>query len=241
MTHASGLWAAAAALLAPVAAAAQGCSLALVLALDVSASVDAREYALQTGGLAAALRAPVVANGILATLAEPVAIAAFEWSGDGEQALVLGWTVLDSPERLAQAAARIETQRRVVPPGPTAIGSAIGFAGGLLARGPRCARRVIDISGDGQSNAGPAPQAAAERLGDVTINALVVGGDLIMDHAPYIPGDGVLSGWFARHVIRGPGAFVEVADGYEDFEAAMRRKLIRELGLMIVGTAGPGR
>lgn len=237
MARASRLAAAAlAGALAP--ASAEGCSLALVLALDVSASVDAREYRLQTGGLAAALRTPLIAEALMGRGgAGPVAIAAFEWSGPSAQAPVLDWLVIDSPARLAQAADTIAAHARQVPPGSTAIGAAIAHAGRLLARNPGCVAQAIDISSDGMNNEGPAPRTAAALLPRVTINALVIGGDLILDHAPYVPGDGVLSGWFAENVIQGPGAFVEVADGYEDYEAAMRRKLIRELGLLVMGSA----
>lgn len=237
MAHASRLaLAALAAGLSP--AAAQGCSLALVLALDVSASVDTREYRLQTGGLAAALQTPLIADALMGGGgAGPVALAAFEWSGPLAQAPVLDWLVIDSPARLTEAAATIAAHTRQVPPGSTAIGAAIAHAGRLLGRAPACATQAIDISSDGMNNEGPAPRAAAARLPQVTINALVIGGDLILDHAPYVPGDGVLSGWFRANVIQGPGAFVEVADGYEDYEAAMRRKLIRELGLLVIGSA----
>lgn len=218
-------------------AAQPACSLALVFALDVSASVDAREYRLQAEGLARALSAPAVAGSLLDRAAAPVALAAFEWSGPGAQAPILDWVLIDTPESLERAARTIAAHPRSVPAGPTAIGSAIATAGGLFAQGPGCARRTIDISGDGMNNAGPEPRAEGARLGDVTINALVIGGDLIMDHAPYIPGDGVLSGWFRDAVIRGPGAFVEVADGYEDYQPAMLRKLIRELGVLVVSVA----
>jgi len=219
------------------AAAQPACSLALVFALDVSASVDAREYRLQTEGLARALTSPVIARSLLDRSAPPVAVAAFEWSGPGAQALILDWWLIDTPESLDLAARTIAGHQRSVPPGPTAIGAAIATAGRLFGRGPDCMRRTIDISGDGMNNAGPEPQGVAAALGETTINALVVGGDLIMDHAPYVPGDGVLSGWFRENVIRGPGAFVEVADGYEAYEAAMRRKLIRELGVLMVSGA----
>lgn len=218
-------------------AARPACNLALVFALDVSASVDAREYRLQAEGLARALTSPVIARTLLDQAAAPVAFAAFEWSGPGAQAPILDWILIDTPESLDRAARAITAHPRSVAPGPTAIGAAIGAAGGLFARGPDCARRTIDISGDGKNNAGPEPRAAGAALGDVTINALVIGGDLIMDHAPYIPGDGVLSGWFRDAVIQGPGAFVEIADGYEDYEPAMLRKLIRELGVLVVSGA----
>lgn len=206
------------------AAAREVCRLALVLALDVSGSVDAAEYRLQLDGLAEALTRPEVARTLLA--GPPVALAAFEWSGPRETRPLFGWTMLRGPETLADLAGRLRATERSGMSERTAIGSAMRAGEALLRDGPDCWRRVIDISGDGQSNSGPPPSAL--RLDGITVNALVVGAD---DPSP---GDrraaeiSELSSYFRVNVLRGPGAFVQVALGFDDFARAMARKLIRE-------------
>jgi hypothetical protein len=212
------------------------CRLALVLAMDVSASVDAREFRLQAQGTAAALMAPAV-RGALVDGGAPVALAAFFWSGPGEVADALGWSIIGDEAALARFAARLAGQPRPGFAGRTAVGSAIAHAGRMLLSGPECDRRVLDIAGDGISNAGPAP-AWARRQGiapRITINALAIGGDLPLDHGSAVEEGGRLSSWFAAEVIQGPGAFVESAVDYTDVEAAMTRKLLRELAPLMVG------
>jgi len=104
----------------------------------------------------------------------------------------------------------------------------MGYAAGLFRQAPDCAARTIDVSGDGESNDGFPPQSAYRHfaLDGVTVNALAIG------EAASIGG---LVDYFRRHVIRGPGAFVESAMGFESFETAMRRKLERETANFAVG------
>ncbi|MFN6979640.1 MAG: DUF1194 domain-containing protein, partial [Gemmobacter sp.] len=96
------------------------------------------------------------------------------------------------------------------------------------------------IAADGENNAGIAPGLvrAAPALAGVVVNALAVGGDLPLDHGTIAEEGGRLSAWLEANVIRGPGAFVERAEDYRDFERAMERKLLRELGGMVLGRAG---
>ncbi len=222
---------AALALWLPMAAAAAAqvpCRLALVLALDVSSSVDAAEYALQRDGLAAALSAPEVVGAIEA--AGPIALTAFEWSGRYQQARILDWAMLHTPEEVAAAARRIGGARRIDDSYPTALGYALGHGAMVLQRGPACARRVIDLSGDGVTNDGFGPEEAYRHFPfeGVTVNGLAVTGhDRRRDPA--------LLEFYRERVRRGPGAFVEVADGYEDFTRAMTRKLLREIGVPLLG------
>lgn len=218
---------------------AQDCRLALVLALDVSSSVDAREDALQRGGLAAALVAPEVQRAFFATPV-PVALAVFEWSGRYNQQLLIDWLVIDHPEALGAAAAQIAGSTRSQTEYPTAMGHALGYAAGLLRRAPDCAQRTVDVAGDGENNEGFGPrQAYAEfAFDEVTVNGLVV-------NAADGEGAFTLLDFFRAEVLRGPGAFVEVAQGFHDYEEAMRRKLEREVLPRIVGQAelagaGPG-
>jgi hypothetical protein len=222
--------AALAALLCTLAAPAEAaCRLALALALDVSESVDGREYRLQLDGLAAALEDAAVADILLSQPETPVALAAYEWSAPGAQRLVLDWTLVTDRSALAGVVARLQSTDRALEPGSTAIGDSLLHGADMLARGPACWRQVIDISGDGMSNTGPDPAAVGRALGRITVNALVVGGDgqnwIDRRQMPI----GELSSYYRTSVIRGPDAFVETALGYHDFQRAMTRKLLREL------------
>lgn len=233
--------AALAALLLPSGAAAQDCRLALVLALDVSSSVDAAEDRLQREGLAAALVSPEVVDAALQ--GGPVALHAFEWSGIRTQVPLLpGWTLIEDEGDLRDAAAAIRASRRSTVALPTAVGHALGYAADLLRDGPTCDRRTVDVAGDGIVNEGVEPRLAYRifPFEGVTVNALVVGNP---------PGGGLGDGeegrrvarWYEAEVLRGPGAFSLVADGYGDYERAMRIKLRRELELPAVsGVPGAG-
>jgi hypothetical protein len=216
------------------------CRLALVLGFDVSASVDAREYALMMQGTAAALVSPAVTAAALAD--GPVAVAAFVWAGRREQAVVARWTRIDTPGDLARLAARIAAFPRPEgdPLGPwtgrTAVGAALVSARSLLDSAPVCDAQTVDLAGDGDSNDGPAPAPLRARLfHGVTINALAVGGDLPLDHGTMAEEGGRLSAWFTQNVLWGPGAFVESAADYDDFERAISRKLVRELQPPLLG------
>lgn len=201
------------------------CQLALALALDVSSSVDEREYVLQRDGLAAALLSPEVQS-LLFSGSGDVAISAYEWSGLQHQNLILGWTVLTGPEALQSAAETIHAAQRQRSDLPTAIGAAIKYAADLFDHAPACARQTLDISGDGFHNHGyDAKSAYAELdLDQVTVNGLVIVG-----HHPD------LVAHYLTEVIRGPGAFVEVTANFASYQRAMERKLIREIGAMVVG------
>lgn len=210
-------------LTAPVQA---GCRQALVLGLDVSGSVDMREYELQVRGVAAALRAPEVVSAILANPRNPVDMAVFEWSGQDYQRIILPWITLNSTAVINYAAARIERTRRRSAPADTALGPAMRFGADLLAERSDCWRRTLDISGDGTHNTGPHPRGVknALRARRITINGLVIDPPAT---DPSGPSD--LAQYFTAWVILGPGAFVEPAAGFEAYENAMIRKLLREL------------
>lgn len=216
------------------------CRQGLILALDISASVSGWEYRLQAEGTAAALRSDPVRSILLEAPGPPVALAVFLWSGAAMQDLVLPWRLIDSPEALEAAAERIARHPRPENDGKTAIGAAMLFAEALVAIQPGCDRLTLDISGDGENNVGPPPDRVRLRpgLADVTINALAVSGDLPFDHEDFATHVGALSSWFAGNVIHGPGAFVESALDYRDFERAMTRKLLRELQPMLMGSLG---
>ncbi|MHA7773667.1 DUF1194 domain-containing protein [Roseibium sp. M-1] len=198
---------------------AHACSLSLVLAMDGSASVDAREHALQLNGLADAISDPETVAAIEAV--GGIWVTSFEWSGRHQQLLQLGWSYLyDGPSATAAA----ETLRRA-PRGftefPTALGYAMAFAAQQMELAPEsCSRQVIDVAGDGINNDGFGPETAyrVHDFNEITVNGLVISG----------PSD-IPEKYYRSHVIRGPGAFVEVAASYDDYAEAMKRKLLREI------------
>lgn len=222
--------------LAGEAAAQQPCRLALVLGMDISSSVDPLEDALQRGGLARALRSEAVVDAILSQPDRPVALAMFEWSGRLQQDMVLGWTMLTDAQTIARASAQIARSRRSYDVFATAIGHALVHAHNLFAQGPACDTRVLDLSGDGVNNDGFGPSAAYASLdfSEITVNALAIEvQEEATDHAPGAGGASGLTEYFRQVVIHGPGAFVETAQGFEDVERAMQRKLLRELQIQI--------
>lgn len=217
--------------------AAAECRLALVLGMDVSASVDAAEYDLQMRGTAAALLSPAVRAAILG--GEPIALAAFLWSGVGEQRQLGNWMVIDSATALEVFASDLAAQPRPPFRGRTGTGAAMRFGQQMLAQAPSCTRRVLDLATDGERNDGVDP-AAVEASG-ITINALSIGGDLPFEYSgsgdPLRP----LSVWLQKRVIRGQAAFVEKAADYRDFETAMTRKLFREVSELLLGAVDPAK
>ena len=219
-------------LLALCAGSAQGaCRQALALGLDVSGSVDAREYRLQTEGLANALSSEAVRAALLAMPEADVALAVFEWSGQGAQRLLLDWTVITDAAVLDEVTQRLRGVARADMDLSTALGEAKGFGAELLARGPVCWRQVLDLSGDGTSNGGPHPQSL--RPPGITINGLVIGQPETPGHGTI--GIGELTAYFRAYVIQGPDAFIETALGFDGFQQAMTRKLLRELQVMVIG------
>lgn len=221
---------------------AAACRLALVLALDVSGSVDAREYDLQVAGVATALQDAEVRSLILSDPAAPVELAVFEWSGSRYQRQIVDWTTLATPEAIDRVAARLGRWSRIPAPEATGIGSAMQVALGQIRDGPTCWRRVLDLSGDGKNNDWPSPRQVRESgvLGDITVNALVIGSAPLRGETR-AAGMAELVAYFHAEVLHGPGAFVETALGYEDYSEAMKRKLLKELQTLVVGAAEPGR
>ena len=210
------------------AAAQDACRLALALAIDVSSSVDEDEYALQKNGLAAALDASEVRDAILYGGQGYVVLAVYEWSGFGQQVLQLDWAILQSHGDINRAAVAISQMERSHDDFPTSIGPALGLGAQLLARAPFCARQVIDVSGDGVNNDRYGPREAYRHfnLAGVTVNGLVVLGD-----------DPDVEEYYLTEVLHGSQAFMITAAGYEDFRAAMTRKLYREGSDLVVSRA----
>lgn len=205
-------------LLALVPVPATACSVALVLAMDVSGSVNRDEYALQMTGLADALGDPLVSEALVTAQA---LVSVVQWSGRSRQRVSIPWTAIGSHDDVKALRAEVLGMRRAYRNYATAIGELIGRAVDLLNEAPRrCERRVIDVSGDGRSNEGVRPRLTHARLTmeGITVNGLAIRGTE----------DGIV-GYYRERVMFGPGAFVEIADGYADYPRAIRRKLITEL------------
>ncbi len=195
--------------------------LALVLAVDCSFSVDGGEFDQQMTGLAEAFRNPEVAGAIASVPGGRIAIALVQWSGPSSQFLALDWRNVGSPKDARNLANVIAATPRQSREGATSIAAMVDAGTVLLApfRGS-ARRRVIDISSDGVNNTAGRLDAARDRalaLG-VTINALA-----IMNEVE------ALDRYFERDLITGPGAFVIPASDYGDYEAAILRKLLREI------------
>ncbi len=221
--------------LAAPAASAPNCRLALLLALDVSSSVDAEEDILQRQGLAAALSAPGVRAAFLST-PKPVALAVYEWSGREKQQTLLDWTIIDTSRTLFQSAARLGLSQRQTTEFPTALGHAVGHAATLFAQAPDCDVYILDVSGDGVNNEGFTPKQAYAHfpLDDVIVNGLAIE-TFGAKAADLSARPGEMAAYYRSQLIKGTSAFVETAKGFDDFERAMERKLIRELSPDIVG------
>lgn len=221
--------------------AAAQCRQALALGLDVSGSVDSNEYRLQLDGLAAALQRPEVERLILSNPEAPVRIAVFEWSEAGFQRLLVGWTDIRSPTDLSGIAKSLQSTRRSSAPQGTAVGSAMQYGADLLDTQAACWKRTLDLSGDGKHNVGLHPREAKSQLQaiGITINGLVIGADDPSTGDKRYVQIGELSAYYNAWVILGPGAFVETALGFEAYEDAMTRKLIRELDSLTLSQVLP--
>lgn len=217
------------------------CRQALALALDVSGSVDAREYRQQIDGVAKALDSAEVRARILAMPQAPIRLMVFEWSGPQDQVDLVPWTALDSAAALDGVIETLrQTTRRAATPG-TALGVAMAEGVRKLSAQGDCWKRTLDISGDGKSNLGPRPRSVKPQLQgrEVTINALVIGVDDPRTGDIRQAEIGELSSYFRAEVIMGPGAFVRTAIGFADYTRAMKEKLLKELEGMVVSEVMP--
>ncbi len=204
----------------------------LVLAADISRSVDAGKFRLQRDGYASALTDRAVLSAIQRGKLKRIGLCFLEWSGGNEQQIVADWAVVGTANQQAAFAEQIRDAPRAFA-GRTSISTGIDTAMSQLARAPfRADRRLIDISGDGTHNSGRSLLEAREEAlaKDVTINALVILSEvpLAFNPAHTHPPGGLLA-YFEDNVIGGPQAFALAAENFESFGQSIRTKLIREI------------
>ncbi len=194
--------------------------LALVMAVDVSESVDAEEYELQHEGIARAFEDPQLADAIAAGKEHAIEVAVIEWSDRDKQVITVDWTRVEDRASAAAFAAKVRKTRRTSE-GLTAIGDALLAAKALLDHAPAPAeRRLIDLSGDGMANIGPPVQEVRDALvaDGVTINGLA-----ILASEPW------LETYYNDYVVGGAGAFLLRAEDFRSFANAMHQKLLSEV------------
>ncbi|MFK7870526.1 MAG: DUF1194 domain-containing protein [Roseobacter sp.] len=206
---------------------ARACDLALVLAVDVSGSVDAREYEIQMQGLAAGLQDGIVIDALIDANAMVTLI---QWTGSSRQRQTIPWQQMNTDLDVAAFATAVTANKRVWRNYSTAIGEALVVAEKALEQVGQCRRKVIDVSGDGISNEGILPHDRHPALAQkgIVVNALAIETD-----------DDDLTGWFFENLIWGEGAFVITANGFEDYPEQIRRKLQRETTRQISGIQVP--
>jgi len=200
---------------------------ALVLAVDVSLSVNDERYQLQKEGIAAAFESPDLAKAITGGPHGAVSVTVMEFSDPDRQFPVIEWTRVASAEDARHLAARIRQTRRSSD-GLTGLADALLAAQELFDESPFApSRRIVDVSGDGMNNIGTEMTTARDRLvaAGITINGLP-----ILSEEPW------LETYYTEYVIGGPDAFVITAQSLDSFAAAMKRKLVQEL---MVSFAGP--
>ena len=212
----------------PAAAQETNVDLELVLAVDVSRSMDPAEQELQKSGYVAALKHPEVVAAIRAGFLGRIAVTYVEWAGPGSQAIIAPWTVIDGQQAASAFAASV-AGRPISYLHGTSISGALTYTSGLFdGNGFRSTRQVIDVSGDGPNNMGfPVLEARREVLErGITINGLP-----IMLHADYFGGYSIreLDVYYEDCVIGGPGAFLITVENIDRIAEAIRRKLVLEI------------
>ncbi len=206
----------------------------LALAVDTSMSIDGFEFGLLMNGISSAFRNPEVIA--LIGLQDGVAVTLFQWSSEIDERYVIPWHLLKDPASISAFAAKVEHAERDPDRVFTGIGEAIRFGVRSIAGNGFDGRMLkIDISGDGPSNFGVNPSISrreADAMG-IVINGLPILTQIVsyFTGVPTNTDEDVyhLESYYREKVILGSGAFIEIADDYDDFARAFLRKLLREL------------
>jgi hypothetical protein len=218
---------------APMAArAANEVDLLLVLAVDVSRSIDAAKFQLQREGYAAAVADPRVLEAVKSGRTGRIGLSLVEWSGVGAQKVVVDWSIIGDAETAKSFGDRLlEAPRSFAD--RTSISGAIEFATAHMATAPfDSSRRTIDVSGDGTNNAGRdvALQRDEAVARGITINGLVILSENPMSWNPdHTNPPGGLANYYKSNVIGGPNSFVMVAENFNSFGQAIIKKMIAEV------------
>ena len=216
----------------PPARALEQVDLLLALAMDVSRSMDQPKFLLQREGYAAAISNPQVLNAIKSGPSQKIAFCFIDWSGPGEQRLVIGWNVIDGVASAIRFGDLILKAERSFY-NSTSIGSAINFAIAEIARSPfEAERHAIDVSGDGTNNSGrPVTEARDQAIArGVTINGLAIINDKPnLGYSAHTQPPGGLPLYYRQNVIGGPNAFLLVVEDFNSFADAMANKLAKEI------------
>jgi len=211
------------------AAPALGAALALVLALDVSASVCADSYLLQHEGIARAFADPRLVEAIT-VVPGGIEVLVLEWSDPDRIAVTVDWQRVNDRPGAAAFAAAVRASRRSSN-GLTAIGPALLAGAAVFDRLPESpVRRIIDLSGDGMANFGFPPAAARDQI---VVSGITINGLAILNEEPW------LADYYRSNVIGGPAAFVVTARAFGDFADAMLRKLTQEIVSASAAAAAP--
>src|SRR6266404_9535214 len=216
--------------------------LQIVLAADVSRSIDDGEFDLQRKGYAAALTDPRVLTAIHGRANGAVGVCFIEWSGEEDQQVVVDWAeVRDEEDAGSVAAAILAAPRSFM--GRTSISAAIDFAMAHFGTSKwQASRRIIDISGDGTNNSGrPVTEARDQAIArGVTINGLAIINDKPnLGYSAHTQPPGGLPLYYRQNVIGGPNAFLLVVQDFNSFADAMAQKLAKEID--VAGPAGEKR
>ncbi len=208
----------------------------LVLAVDVSRSIDPEEQEMQFRGYAAAFRDPVLVAGIGRGAIGSIGVTLFTWSDWNMQETLVPWMRIGDQREARRVADAIDAiPRRVWL--YTSISGAMDYAARQFGQAFEGTRRVVDISGDGVNNSGR-PVAAARQA--ALEAGIVMNGLAVLDRTPqpaqFAAMTPPLDDYYRDEVIGGPGAFLMVAEGFEAFEQAVKRKIVRE----VAGLSGPG-
>jgi hypothetical protein len=206
--------------------------LLLVLAADVSRSIDDVEFNLQRKGYAAAITDPRVLRAISGGRNHAIAVTFIEWSGAADQNVVVDWTVVRDEEAAGGIAATILAAPRSFL-GRTSISAAIDYALERIAAAPAQAdKRIIDVSGDGTNNSGrPVTEARDQAVAaGVTVNGLaIINTQANPGYAFHTQPPGGLPKYYEENVIGGPGAFLLQVENFDTFAESMTRKLVTEI------------
>lgn len=199
----------------------------LVLAVDVSRSVDEQEQELQFRGYAAAFRDPKLIEGIAGGPVGQIGVSLFTWSDWHMQELLVPWMKIDGASGAEAVARAIDAAPRRTAL-YTSISGAMDYAAKLFGQRFEGTRKVVDISGDGVNNSG---RPIADARADALAQNIVLNGLAVLDKAPapwaaHLP---PLDDYYRDEVIGGAGAFLMVAEGFDAFENAVKRKIIREI------------